>query len=131
MSNELTTKQEGLVSLVDGNSLGEVIKPLKTEIHLFNTYVAGTTHIKDQSVLDTIQEGDHLVLRREDNKFDSNAILILTESEKKKIGYVPEKDNIVFARLMDAGKYLIAKINKIDRKGTYTKISISIFLVDF
>lgn len=131
MSNELTTKQEGLVSLVDGNSLGEVIKPLKTEIHLFDTYVAGTTHIKDQSVMDTIHEGDHLVLQREDNKYDSNAILILTEGEKRKIGYVPEKDNIVFARLMDAGKYLIAKINKIDRKGTYTKISIGIFLVDF
>lgn len=131
MSNELTEKQEGLVSLVDGNSLGEVIKPLKTEIHLFNTYVAGTTHIKDQSVMDTIREGDQLVLQREDNKFDSNAILILTKGEKRKIGYVPEKDNLVFARLMDAGKYLIAKINKVDRKGTYTKIGIGIFLVDF
>ena len=44
-----------------------------------------------------------------DNKFDSNAILILTES-KKKLGYVPEKDNVIFARLMDAGKLLIARI---------------------
>ncbi|MGN0701940.1 MAG: HIRAN domain-containing protein [Lentihominibacter sp.] len=131
MSNELTAKQADLVSLVGGNSLGEVIKPLKTEIHLFNTYVAGTTHIKDQSVMDTIREGDHLILQRENNKYDSNAILILTEGGKKKIGYVPEKDNIVFARLMDAGKYLIAKINSIERKGAYTKISIGIFLVDF
>ena len=41
-------------------------------------------------------------MQREDNKFDSNAILILN-ADKKKLGYVPEKDNVVFARLMDAG----------------------------
>ena len=52
---------------------------------------------------------DVLTLHREENKFDSNAILILNE-DKKKLGYVPEKDNIVFARLMDAGKLLKAKI---------------------
>lgn len=56
--------------------------------------------------------------------------MILTE-EKKKLGYVPEKDNIVFARLMDAGKLLIAKITKIEKRGSFTQISIGIYLVDF
>ena len=67
---------------------------------------------------------------REDNKFDKNAILLITEN-KKKLGYVPEKDNIIFARLMDAGKLLVAKIKKIQKKGTFTQISIGIYLVDF
>lgn len=129
MSNELTTKQEGLVSLVGDKSMGDVIKPLKTEIHLFDTYVAGTTYLKDTSVIDEISVGSKLTLMREDNPYDRNAILILFG--KKKLGYVPAKDNIVFARLMDAGKYLIAKIKTIDKKGTYTKINVGIYLVDF
>lgn len=58
-----------------------------------------------------------------------NAILILNE-EGKKLGYVPEKDNIIFARLMDAGKLLKAKISKITQKGSFTQISVGIYLVD-
>lgn len=48
----------------------------------------------------------------------------------KKLGYVPEKDNIIFARLMDAGKLLRAKIMDIKQKGNYTQVSIGIYLVD-
>ena len=107
-----------------------MLKPLIREIHLFDSFVAGTTHLRDQSVLDEIQIGDKLSLQREDNKFDDNAILILTESGKK-LGYVPEKDNTVFARLMDAGKLLAAKISKIEKRGSFSQISIGIYLVDF
>ena len=131
MANELTIGKKNMMSLVSDNPLGDLIKPLSHEILLFDSYVAGTTHIKDESVFDAVKEGVKLILKREpENRFDENAILVLDE-QKRKLGYIPEKDNIVFARLMDAGKYLIAKINKIDRKGTYTKISIGIFLVDF
>ena len=49
----------------------------------------------------------------------------------KKLGYVPEKDNIIFARLMDAGKLLIERISKITKRGSFTQISIGIYLVDF
>ena len=49
----------------------------------------------------------------------------------EKLGYVPEKDNLIFARLMDAGKLLVAKIKKIQKRGTFTQISIGIYLVDF
>ena len=130
MANELTKREEGVVSLVDSHDLGDIIKPLVKEIHLFDSYVAGTTHLKDKSVLEEVKAGDNLILQREDNKFDSNAVLIFTES-KKKLGYIPEKDNIIFARLMDAGKLLKAKIFKIQEKGSFTQISIGIYLVDF
>ena len=129
MANELTKNQQNLVSLVAGHELGDIIKPLIKEIHLFDSYIAGTTHLNDKSVLEKIKVGDVLSLQREDNKFDSNAIIILNE-EGKKLGYVPEKDNIIFARLMDAGKLLKAKINDITRKGSFTQIGIGIYLVD-
>lgn len=130
MENELSIRKDGLVSLVEDHDLGNIIKPLTKEIHLFDSFVAGTTHLADPSVLETIKAGDKLSLMRENNKFDSNAVMILTE-EKKKLGYVPEKDNIVFARLMDAGKLLIAKITKIEKRGSFNQISIGIYLVDF
>lgn len=130
MANELEIKKEGVVSLVENHDLGDIIKPLIKEIHLFDSYIAGTTHLEDKTVLDVIKVGDNLSLQREDNKFDSNAVIIFAE-DKRKLGYVPEKDNIVFARLMDAGKLLKAKITKIDQKGSFKQISIGIYLVDF
>lgn len=130
MANKLTKKEETMVSLVQGNELGDIIKPLIKEIHLFDSYIAGTTHLDDKSVLEQIKIGDMLTLQRENNKFDSNAILILND-EKQKLGYVPEKDNIIFARLMDAGKLLKAKITKIDQKGSFKHIDVGIYLVDF
>ena len=92
---ELMIKNNGLAAVVEQKQIGDVIKPLVNEIHLFDTYVAGTTHLRDKTVLEHIAVGEKLTLKREANKFDSNAILILNE-EKKKLGYVPEKDNLIF-----------------------------------
>ncbi|MCI6639064.1 MAG: HIRAN domain-containing protein [Lachnospiraceae bacterium] len=131
MADEIIKTETGsLVSTIDKHGVGEMLKPLIQEIHLFDSYVAGTTHLDDKSVLDEIKAGDRLNLMREDNKYDEHAILIITESGKK-LGYVPEKDNIIFSRLMDAGKKLIAKIKNIEKKGSFNQISIGIYLVDF
>lgn len=77
-----------------------------------------------------IKEGDKLTLRRENNKFDSKAVMILSP-DGRKLGYIPEKDNIIFSRLMDAGKLLAAKITKIELKGSFHQIGIGIYLIDF
>ena len=124
------SKKESMVLAVEKQGMDELLKPLSKEIHLFDTFIAGTSYLKDKTVLKEIKRGDKLILRREDNKFDDNAILVLTE-DGKKTGYVPEMDNVIFARLMDAGKMLIAKVRKIEKKGSFTQISIGIFLVDF
>lgn len=131
MANELSTQQTGqLIQTIDRQGLGEMLKPLIREIHLFDSFVAGTSHLEDPGVLETVKTGDRLSLQREENKFDENAILVLTE-DKRKLGYIPEKDNLIFARLMDAGKLLAAKIAKIEKKGSFTQIRIGIYLVDF
>lgn len=131
MANELSTQQQtDLVEAIQTQGIGEMLKPLSREIHLFDSFVAGTTHLEDASVLDEIKVDDRLALLREDNKFDSNAILIRTE-DGRKLGYVPEKDNLIFSRLMDAGKLLAAKISDIEKRGSFTKIKIGIYLIDF
>ena len=131
MGNELiATDKNRAVSVLKHTDLSDIIKPMIREIHLFDSYVAGTTHLKDRSVLDAVRVGDELVLRREDNEYDKNAILVLG-AQNKKLGYVPEKDNVVFSRLMDAGKKLSAKISKIEPKSErFTAIEIGIYLID-
>ena len=130
MADELEINKGGVVSLIDNHELGEILKPLVREIYLFNSYVAGTTHLEDQSVLGEIKEEDDLLLQREDNRFDQNAILVLT-TERRKLGYIPKKYNVVFERLMYAGKLLKAKITTIENRGDFTEIGIGIYLVDF
>lgn len=130
MANELTEKKAGQVAVIEGHDLGDIIKPLIKEIHLFDSYIAGTTHLEDPSALENIEVGNMLGLKREENKFDDNAIIIINEAGQK-LGFVPEKDNLIFARLMDAGKLLKAKITRIEKKGSFLQIGIGIYLVDF
>lgn len=129
MSNDMTIVNNSDIRVIQNHELGQLIQPLIREIYLFDTYIAGTTHLTDRSVLDTIQDGEELFLQREDNLFDKKAILVLN-NKKQKLGYVPERDNVVFSRLMDAGKILKAKIEKITQQDYFTKISIGIYLVD-
>ena len=131
MAHELiTTKQQELVSVLDKQGIGELLKPLSKEIHLFDSFVAGTAKLADDTAIKKVNVGDKLTLQREESKFDDYAVQILS-SEGEKIGYIPEKDNRIFARLMDAGKLLIAKVQKIDQKGSFFQIGIGIYLVDF
>lgn len=130
MNEIVKASPDEIVPIVEKEGLDKIIKPLVQEIHLFDSYIAGTTHLDDKSVLDAMKIGDKLSLYREDNKFDKNAILIMN-ADKKKLGYVPEKDNLIFARLMDAGKLLCARITKIELKGDFYKVAIGIYLVDF
>lgn len=130
MDTQLTVKTEDLISLVGQKGMSQIIQPLTREIYLFDSFVAGTTHLQDKEVLSQIMVGDKLALQRENSKFDNNAIIVLTKEEKK-LGYIPEKDNVVFARLMDAGKLLTAKITDIQKRGSFTQVCIGIYMVDF
>ena len=130
MSNDLMVNKNDLITAIEDKSLGDIIKPLVNEIHLFDTFIAGTTHLEDKTVLEEIAEGDKVNLRREENKFDDKAIMVLNQ-DGGKLGYIPEKDNLIFSRLMDAGKLLIGKVSNIEVHGTFHKIRIGIYLVDY
>lgn len=129
--NDLSTKdQDGLIPYLVGKESGLVLpKPFERDIYLFDSYVAGTTHIEEiEKIGDALQEGDHLVFYREpENPHDPQAIRVETV-RKEKIGYVPRRDNVIFSRLMDAGKVLFAKVWKKEVKGTWLKINIKIYL---
>ena len=49
---ELSFHQTGeLVMAMENHDLGELLQPLIREIHLFDSFVAGTTRLRDPSVL--------------------------------------------------------------------------------
>ena len=130
MRQELTVRKEDLLAVVEERRLGEILKPLVKEIHLFDTNISGTSFAEDNSVYEALEENEKLILQRENNKFDSKAILILNH-QKQKLGYIPERDNAVFSRLMDAGKLLIAKVISVRNTNGYYHVGIGIFLVDY
>jgi len=99
------------------------------DIFLFDTRVAGTMYNDDiEEVSDALEPGSKLNFFREpENEHDDLAIVIKT-LEGNKIGYVPRRDNPVFARLMDAGKELFGKVKEIYNSDYYIDIEIEIYL---
>ena len=130
MGNLIKSESGGLVSLLHSTN-GEIVipKPFEQEIFLFDTYVAGTTHVENIDALEQdLDKGVRLDFFREpNNKYDSRAIVIKTQGGEK-IGYVPKQDNVLFARLMDAGKLLFGKIESKEKKGSWLKINIKVYL---
>lgn len=130
MGDIMKSQGSGLVSLFHGTN-GELVipKPFEKDIFLFDTYVAGTTHIEGIEELEQyLNIEDKLDFFREpDNKYDEQAIMIKTVNGLK-IGYVPRQDNVIFARLMDAGKLLFGRISAKEKKGNWIKISIKVYL---
>jgi hypothetical protein len=131
METDLVVKDKALLSLVRDSSLSELIKPLRSDIFLLRTFVAGTSQQNDHIILGKIKDGDVLTLKREpENRFDENAIAVF-DAANHKLGYIPEKDNLVFARLMDAGKYITGKSGGVERFGLIWTVNIDLYLVDF
>ena len=117
------------VSVVTDHGIGGIIKPMIRDIHLLDTWIAGTMQMEDRSPLRVLQPEEELMLRREENEFDCMAILVLNR-DGTRLGFIPEKDNAVFARLMDAGKTLKARVVKTEDSGSWTRVIIGIYLVD-
>ena len=130
MGDLVKSENGGLVSLLHGKGGDLVIpKPFEKDIFLFDTYIAGTTHIEGIEELEPhLNIEDKLDFFREpDNRYDKEAIMIKT-SGGVKIGYVPKQDNVIFARLMDAGKLLFGRISYKEKKGKWVKIKIKVYL---
>jgi hypothetical protein len=125
---------KGIISLLHDHmkhGMPVMPKPFERDIFLFDTHVAGTSHVAGMMELaEFLHVGDQLnFLREPGNAYDANAIVIKT-TDGVKIGFVPRQDNVVFARLMDAGKLLFGRIDNIETRGNWLLIGIKIYLHD-
>lgn len=108
----------------------ELLKPLSRDILLFSTKIAGIYSLKDRRPVSALKENDVLMFRYQQSKYGDNQICILNEKEEL-VGYVPEADAVIFLRLMDAGKMLLAKVTAISVTHSMPMIQIDIYLRDF
>jgi len=130
MSDLIKSESSGIIGLIHGKGGNlSIPKPYERDIFLFDTHVAGTSHVEGIEELEPyLQIGDKLDFFREpDNPYDDMAIAIKTANGVK-IGYVPKADNVIFARLMDAGKLLFGKITSKEMVGSWLKIGIKVYL---
>ena len=87
--------------------------PFAQDIFLLETHIAGLHYYDIKNLSTPLQLADALLLRREpDNANDELAIVILTVSAQK-LGYLPKFRNQVLARLMDAGKSMVAEVTQL------------------
>lgn len=92
-----------------------VTTPFGRDIFLLETHVAGIRHHQAEDACQSLAKGASLRLQREpDNPHDELAIEIYSP-DKLKLGYIPRFRNPVLARLMDAGKTLLAEVASIAR----------------
>lgn len=112
-------------------SVGSVPMPFEREIYLKECHVAGTVHVDDVLCkTESVGVGSALVLKREPaNDYDELAIRVETAAGER-IGWVPKKHNDVLARLMDAGKLLVAKVTHKELEDHWLNIRIEIFMKD-
>ena len=142
----LQPKEHELVSALHSGGVS-LPMPFERDIFLLGIEVAGTSHVPNMERLyESLNEGDRVKLVREpDNPYDEYAIRIDTENdapigylasdahalaESVKLGYIPMKNNKVFARLMDAGKLLYGVVRRKEMDGEYHRIVVKIYLKD-
>ncbi len=113
------------------HSVGAVPMPCEREIFLKECHVAGTVHVDDVLCkTESVGIGSALALKREPaNDYDELAIRVETAAGER-IGWVPKKHNDVLARLMDAGKLLVAKVTHKELEDHWLNIRIEIFMKD-
>ena len=92
------------------------------QIFLLDTYLAGTKYIRNFSL--KIKDSVKLDLYREFNAVALNAVAVYNEN-KEKVGYLPTEHNEVIARLIDAGKKIVAIPIPFD-----DEVALKIYLID-
>ncbi|MFD1429695.1 HIRAN domain-containing protein [Lacticaseibacillus mingshuiensis] len=103
-------------------------RPGQQDILLTNHHIAGTMHVDDpEHLLDALTLGQQLTLVREHNSHDAFATRI-DSADGKKIGYVPKGDNTIFARLLDAGLLVYAKVTYWETRGKWPYIRADFYL---
>ena len=103
-----------LGSLIASEKENLFIRPFSREIELIKTEVAGCRYRENiKEMLRKLKEGDHMTLIREPgNPYDGRAIMVMGPDESF-LGYIPRRKNEVLSALMDAGKYLFARAEKV------------------
>ena len=131
MNNIVKKGDNKLISLFHNPGSLDLNSPFEQEILLIDTYIAGTSYVPGFDTIEPLLQDDDLLdfFREADNSEDEYAVLI-QDKYGNKLGYLPAKENLIIARLMDAGKYLFGKITRKRKHGSWNFIEIKVYLKD-
>ena len=107
--------------------------PFQNQVYLLECHLAGTTHIEGiAEKTKGLNVGSRVKLQRDPkNEHDKQAIGVFIEKDVR-IGWVPQHDNEVISRLMDAGKFLYGQVEEIGSvtKTGYLELYFKVYLCD-
>ncbi len=131
MDQSLALIDPALLAIVQGaTGKGGALVPFAREILLVECQLAGTSYRGLKADNGGLAPGATLVLEREPgNAHDALAIMVFDESGTH-LGYVPRAKNEALARLMDAGKWLFAKLASKHWQGDWLLAEMQIYLRD-
>lgn len=125
MANELAVVEENWLDLA--GKFKDLPMPFEQTVFLTECHLAGTAEIDDMLVkTHNVEAGTPLVMKRmPTDAQDARAIAALTAAGDI-VGYVPRRYAAVFARLMDAGKALSAKVTEKSLLGHWLDLAVAI-----
>lgn len=128
MGNDLAVVKDNWLELANDATLP---KPFQQEIYLQECHVAGTMHVDDVLVkASALGVGSALTLRRDPRNVHDELAISVETAEGERIGWVPKKYNTPYARLMDAGKLLVAKVARKEVEDEWLNLRIGIYMKD-
>ncbi|MDP2795781.1 MAG: HIRAN domain-containing protein [Sulfurisoma sp.] len=120
MNTQITVTGAAQQLMAKTFALQKVSLPFGRDIFLLETHVAGLRYHQAEIAVPKLAVGQSLALRREPaNPHDELAIEIIAATGLK-LGYIPRHRNPVLARLMDAGKQLLAAVASIGADSRYS-----------
>lgn len=132
MGELIKIDKNNILSIFHGHQdLTKLDDPFTKKIYLLDVHIAGTGYIENIKEIEPQISSDMTLkfFRESDNLHDPFAIVIKNQSGQK-LGYVPHNQNLVLARLMDAGKLLYGVVQTKEFVGEWLKITIKVFLKD-
>jgi len=116
----------GLLGLHFIPSAAGTIPTRRYQIQTFQ--LAGFDHHDGEALWNYLTVGDSLQLRREPaNPHDAHAIRV--DWNGRKLGYVPRTENRATAKLMDQGKWLEARICRLQRRDNpWRRVEVEVWL---
>lgn len=130
MSKDLIKSKSSALAKLTENNIDELIKPLQNKVHLMDTRISGLLLLDNDDLIESLELNQELVLKREPLPYDKENINIYTLNNEI-VGYIEERDNSLFAKLMDAGKKLTGRIKEINSVQGIKVIILSVDLIDF
>lgn len=104
--------------------------PFSQDIFLKECEVAGVLQVDDvQFKAKGIGVGTELSLLREPaNEHDDEFSIRVQTSEKETVGWIPKECNEILARLMDAGKLLVATVSRKEAVDYWLDMAVKVYL---